>query len=450
MIANRWIDTSCKVYATFLSLYPKEHRAEYGESMRQVFADQCRSAYKQKGILGVLLLWLRTLPDLGYTAFLEHITTPNAGLGLMEPIPNTPLPWKGVFLILLPGLVYLVSQVAQLTGQPWYLTVYYRAAFFLILPVLAVWAITRRFPIWGLIPVGLLYRLLQEIGYQLIVLHPGVFSSNPLLNIILIIARHIQKELLIMVVLFALVTLALAWRYARQQKPSPTFWFLIGLYVLAAIVQVTRDLSWWIKGLDQALYFNGDMWGTIKDIVSWSLYDTTAFLCLIFIGTLFTRRHGFFAILIPMGYILPTMVIGVGGIEPTNPAIYLTIVYGAVLIYRSLLSLIAPVWMSRSSSLASKKRAVLVSIAIALGIHALMQLYSVMLYSGQNPFSAEWAISVVLVETKLISAILLGILMYQNISPTTDSPENTRTRLHPSEDMKEVPSISGTGFSNKA
>jgi hypothetical protein len=422
MIANQWIETSHKVYATFLSIYPQEHRAEYGESMCQVFTDQCRSAYGQNGALGVILLWLRILPDLGYTALLEHLTSPQSAWGLIEPVPNAPLPWKGVFLILLPGLVYLVSQIAQLTGQPWYLTVYYRAAFLLILPVLAVWAVTRRFPLWGLIPVGLLYRLLQEIGYQLIVLHPEAFSSNPLLNLILTIAKQIQQELLILVVLFTLVSLFLAWRYLRLHRPSRSFWLWLGVYILVAIFQVATNLSM-LGGGSWEAYTTNELREMIKNITTGILYESTAFLCLVFIGTLFTRRHGFFAILIPMGYILPTMLVGLPWqIESAaNQAFLLILIYLAVLAYRALLSLVTPIWVSRTGSLAGKKRAVLVCITIALGIQAVMQFYPFMLYPEQNQLTAQWVIYVALDEMRLISAILLGVVLYQGALPIIQS-----------------------------
>ena len=423
MTPNLWIENSRKVYAWLLNLYPHEHRADYGVAMQQVFSEQCREVYGQKRAPGIFWLWLRTLSDLGKSAFVEHLSGPGARLGLMEPVPNAPLPWKGVFLILLPGLVYLVSQVAQLTGQPWYLTVYYRAAFVLILPVLAVWAVTRRFPLWGLIPVGLLYRLLQEIGYQLIVLHPDAFSSNPLLQVILTAARQIQKELWILVVVFTAVSLFLAWRYLRLHRPTRSFWLWLGVYNLVAILQVAMNLGS-IGGGSWEAYTTNELRELIKYIITWSLYDSTAFLCLIFIGTLFMRRHGFFAVLIPMGYILPTMLVGLPWqIESSsNSALALTMIYAAVLVYRALLSLVAPIWMSRSGSLAAKKHVVLVSIAVALGIQAVMQFFPLMLYPGQSQISAQWVISVALDEIKLISAIVLGIVMYQNVSPTINSP----------------------------
>jgi hypothetical protein len=428
MVTNRWIKNSRKIYAALLSLYPTEHRDNYATSMQQVFTDQCRSAYQKKSAFGIILLWLRILPDLGYTALLEHITSSRVTWGLMEPVPNAPLPWKGVFLILLPGLVYLVSQIAQLTGQPWYMTVYYRAAFFLIIPVLVVWAITRRFPLWGLIPVGLLYRLAQEIGYQLIVLHPQAFSSNPLLNLILTMARQVQQDLWRLVIPFTIAILSLAWRYVQKQKPSHSFWLWLGIYILIACATIMPDYISTMQYASESpsSYSSGVINDWFNYSFKWMVYDITAFLLLIFIGTLFTRRHGFFAILILMGYILPTIIVGFPWSmeNVSNPELALTIISIAILAYRSLLSLIAPIWMSRASSQVGKKRAILIPIIIALGIHAVMQFYPILIYPEQN-LTTQWVFSVALDELKLISAICLGIVMYQNTQPGIDTSSKT-------------------------
>jgi hypothetical protein len=420
MIANQWIETSRNIYAKFLSLYPKEHRAEYGESMQQVFTDQCRSTYQEKGISGIILLWFRVLPDLGYTALLEHVTSPRASWGLMEPIPNEPLPWKGIFLILLPGLVYLVSQVAQVTGQAWYMTVYYRAAFYLIIPVLIVWAITRRFPIWGLIPFGLLFRLVQEIGYYMVFMQPTVFSHRPLLNAILSATKLFKTELLIPSGLFAIAIVLLAFRYVRQQKPSRSFWISITVCLLVVVAQMVYTYNSMLAYMEQ--YDVSSAINLFRNSISLDIYEYTGFLLLIFIGTLFTRRHGFFAILIPIGYILPIIVVGMPwNLEGASTSAVASIII-AILAYRSLLSLVTPIWVSRTGSVAGKKRAILISIALALAIHAVMQFYSVWLYQGWT-ISAEWVSSVALGEIKLISAIILGIVLYQNSIPGVDMSE---------------------------
>ncbi len=436
MTTPRWIEHSRKAYIMLLNLYPKAHRSDYGNSMQQVFTDQCRSVYQQKGALGIILLWLRILPDLGYTALLEHTTSPRAVWGLMEPVPNAPLPWKGIFLILLPGLVYLVSQIAQLSGQPWYMTVYYRAALLLILPVLAIWAVTRRFPIWGLIPVGLLYKLVEEIGYNLVVMNPGVFSRNPLLNTVLQTAKMLKQDFLIPVALMSVVIALLVWRYLRQQKPSRAFWVWLGIYLVIAAIQIMDTVGRTIQSAWENAASIVPFPGTLQDFlyraVLEDLYKFMALLLLIFIGTLFTRRHGFFAMLIPMGYMIPTIVFArlYNFDETANPTIVLAVVSASVLAYRLLLTLIAPIWMSRASSQAGKKRAVLVSIALALGIHLLMQfaLYLGLFYAqvyAATDFGEIFRVVifryVILAELTTISAMMLGVAMYQN-SPSTDAP----------------------------
>ena len=105
MKTNRWIELSQRFYRQLLHLYPQTYRATYEMEMFRVFTDQCRDAYKQRGKFGILSLWPRILIDVGITATLEHITDPRAKLGLLEVKPDAPLPWKGVLLVLIPGLV---------------------------------------------------------------------------------------------------------------------------------------------------------------------------------------------------------------------------------------------------------------------------------------------------------------------------------------------------------
>ncbi len=415
MINNPSIETSRKFYALLLNLYPGEHRSGYAASMLQVFTDQCRAAYRQKGGLGLLFLWLRTLPDLGYSAIVEHISSPRASWGLMEPVPNAPLPWKGVLLILLPGLVYLVSQVAQLTGQPWYMTVYYRAAFFLILPPVFVWIFTRRFPLWGLIPIGLLFRLVQEIGYQLITLHPGAFSSNPALQIILNVARTMETNPYIMGGIFTAVILLLGWLFLRKRRPGRSFWLWAGAFLLVALAQCLLDLRW-ILPYTREMYpaiDQGMAWEMFRSTIGWDLYNFSAILLLVFLGTLFTRRHGMFSILILVGYIMPALVIGTPWNleENTSQIVFITT---AVLAYRGLLSLVTPIWMSRTPSQTGKKRVVLVLAGLALIIHAGMQFYPGIFRPSGAEIPNEWLLSVALAEAKWFTALLLGLALYQD------------------------------------
>jgi hypothetical protein len=444
MKTNHWIDGSNRLFDMLLKLYPRDHRDDYAGSMRQVFSAQCKEAFSEKGFFGLLVLWLRVLPDMGYTAIVEHLTSPKAAWGLLEPVPNAPLPWKGVFLVLLPGLVYLVSQIAQLNGEPWYLTVYYRAAFFLIIPVLVVWAVTRKFPIWGLIPVGLLFRLVQEIGYQMIVLNPGVFSSNPVLNLILDLARLVKTNLFIPAGIFLGVSVILAVMYFKKNPMTRGIkvWGLaFALIILAQIVYFvpivfdTIPYELYIANVQFAqTYEQADLIGKVSMVItnlgatglmeflqnnlSYLMYQNMAILCLIMLGTLFTRRHGFFTIFILVGYYLPVMLVGTVWGLGDNPQM-LVVISVAVLLYRVLLTLIAPVWMCRTEPLSGKKKVILSCILLALVVHFLMQFFPSMMFGTINFGNAQWMVSVFLEEMLAVTSFLLGAALYQNTKHIT-------------------------------
>ena len=158
------------------------------------------------------------------------------GLGGLENGPIQPLPWKGVALVLAPGLIFFGSQVAQLTGQDWFFLMVYRAGYFLILPVLAAWAWTRRFPVWGLIPLGLLMNTLLSVGYRMqFVPYVAPEAVNPLLRWLVPIITAIPPTTfeIIPVILFLLAILALlrvakrrvgipgrAWAWLGTRRPS--------------------------------------------------------------------------------------------------------------------------------------------------------------------------------------------------------------------------------------
>jgi len=439
MKTNRWLDGSIRLFNVLLNLYPQDHRDDYAGSMRQVFSAQCKEAYCQRGFLGVLTLWLRILPDLGYTAVVEHLTSPKAAWGVLEPVPNAPLPWKGVFLILLPGLVYMISQIAQLNGEPWYLAVYYRGAFFLIIPVLIVWVVTRKFPIWGLIPVGLLFRLVQEIGYQVIILHPGIFSTNPILNLILQLARLVETNLLIPAGFFLFFSFVLAIVYFKKHPVTRGIRIWITVYLVLVLLQVIFNFSPMFDAIPYRMFgespetvlahYDSTLWNIFPQIISnltesgildyliydlsYILYNTTALLLLIMLGTLFSKRQGFFTIFILVGYYLPVMLVGASWDLGDNPQMLLVISM-AVLLYRALLTFIAPVWMSRTVSLAGKKKAIEYSIVLAFLLHFGMKFYPSMMFGSLVVSDAQWIIPVALEEIIIVISFLLGIALYQN------------------------------------
>lgn len=69
----RRIKASERCYHWLIWLYPAPFRAAFGQSMRQVFRDQCLDAIERKGGWGLVVLWLRTLLDFAWTCPKEHV-----------------------------------------------------------------------------------------------------------------------------------------------------------------------------------------------------------------------------------------------------------------------------------------------------------------------------------------------------------------------------------------
>jgi uncharacterized protein involved in exopolysaccharide biosynthesis len=76
---HRSQELSHKLYQRLLAAYPRSHRQEYGGAMAQLFRDQCRDAWAEGRGRGLVILWLRTLPDLVKTSFLERCASFNPG-----------------------------------------------------------------------------------------------------------------------------------------------------------------------------------------------------------------------------------------------------------------------------------------------------------------------------------------------------------------------------------
>jgi capsular polysaccharide biosynthesis protein len=64
---------SQQLYQLLLAAYPQNHRQEYGAAMTQLFRDQCRDAWRVAHWRGLVMLWLRVVPDIISTSVSEHI-----------------------------------------------------------------------------------------------------------------------------------------------------------------------------------------------------------------------------------------------------------------------------------------------------------------------------------------------------------------------------------------
>jgi hypothetical protein len=65
------LHTSQKLFVRLLRLYPREYRDAFGPHMAQLFKDCSQEALSSDGTIGLINLWLATIPDLFKTAFEE-------------------------------------------------------------------------------------------------------------------------------------------------------------------------------------------------------------------------------------------------------------------------------------------------------------------------------------------------------------------------------------------
>jgi hypothetical protein len=395
MTPNRTVDSSNRFYARLLGLYPREFRSEYGPSMLQVFADQCRSALRENRTMGLVFLWFRTLMDLAASVLREHIALPRASLGLMEAVPNAPLPWKGVALVLIPGLVFFIGQIGQLAGQDWFFLLARRAAYFLIIPVLLVWLFTRKFPIWGLIPLGMFFRNLFDIGSnieyiisktQSIIFDPSwsplarLYQTYPWVmdiqtNILVLLKTYITEIRILVAAILISSMVFLVIRIARRRGYPQTACAWTGIFILLTLVDTftfsgffiyMEKYSWNLANI----IGSGDLPIILRDI-SYSAFSNITidlgFLILILLGAFLAWRHGRLALLLPLGYLIPTIVLGRVAYDPRMPYLLFWASI-AVLAYRVLVAWIAPIWIVRSASAQAQSRAAAVGLLTAIGI----------------------------------------------------------------------------------
>jgi hypothetical protein len=64
-----------RVYTVLLLAYPREFRRRFGDEMAQAFGDSCREAERRGSLPGLMMLWVRAVPDLASNAFAERSRT---------------------------------------------------------------------------------------------------------------------------------------------------------------------------------------------------------------------------------------------------------------------------------------------------------------------------------------------------------------------------------------
>ncbi len=160
---------------------------------------------------------------------------------------------------------------------------------------------------------------------------------------------------------------------------------------------------------------------TLENIAYSAFYAflyTIGFLLLVLVGVLLTRRHGRLALLLPLGYIIPTVVLGRFD-HSTDSAYSLFWMSVSVLAFRVLVTLIAPIWIVRSASEHARKRAGTIALPIALGILVLAHagfLYASIAAYGENlkMWDYYYYFSP---ELLILAGIALVITLYRSVDP---------------------------------
>ena len=449
MTADKNIDSSRRIYASLLRLYPPEFRDEYGPSMLQLFTDQCRSTLRENGSRGMVFLWFRTLMDLVFSVLREHIMSPNAIGGLLEAVPNKPLPWKGVAVVLIPCLVFFVGQIGQLAGQDWFDLLIRRAAYYLIIPVLLVWLLTHKFPVWGLIPLGMFSRNVMDLSSSVeyvvgktSVMITGVADTLFVEQFTAFWSRHIAETKILVATFLLGTAIFLILRMARRRECASPAWVWTGIFLLLILEEQFQSfislMTNYKLSVSEGTGYQ-EIPFVLRNIAS-TIYSNAApeigFFLLILIGGLIARRHGRLALLLPLGYLIPTVVMGYVDDWPNLPY-SLFWISASVLAYRVLVTLIAPIWIVRSASDHAQKRAGTIVLLVALGIivaaHA--GYLSATLAAYRFRISRVDYYSYFSPELLILAGIALAITLYKSVTSAQSIPGAAKIAVEPASDQ---------------
>jgi hypothetical protein len=389
MKTNHLIDPARRVYAWLLRLYPQEYRAEYGESMIQVFTDQCREASRQHGAWDIFALYIRTLFDLGKTALREHLASSQARDGLLAAFPGAPLPWKKVAQILIPSFVFLFAYTLNVltNNRSWGNLFDWSIYLFTGMALLVFWR-NNRIPLWGLIPLGLFINIFINLIYNL---PTTVFKYYGLGNLIII-------------VIIILTIPCLLYLQTRRQKISRAAWLWLGIYIVICIGRAAIAYSYTIEHSPWTRYSlfgpqNGYT-GFIPIYFADSVFSATKSLLFIFLGTLFTRRYGSLSILFLMSISFTNGWLIFGQSQDY-------ILYSLTFIYNLAISIGFPIWIARSPFRKEQTKAI-----TSLFLFSFITFSILEMIRSQGMFlhvSSPVANPPILIIYPIISAFLVGV-----------------------------------------
>jgi len=209
---------------------------------------------------------------------------------------------------------------------------------------------------------------------------------------------------------------------ARRQRVQRSTWIWLGAYVFLCACYLAADF--WIYNYPGSVIVDLKMY--LISIAPSIIFENIGLLLLILIGIFFARRHGRLAMLLVMGYLLPTVLYGrfanFWNSLPDNVVnTYLLLISITVLVYRFIIALAAPLWVVRSASDQSQRKASLIALLVVVGIQAAMNIgvgvFMWMFYQYTGWGWLEWYNTI---AAELIAAAGIGVALslYGNAAPT--------------------------------
>jgi hypothetical protein len=241
-----------------------------------------------------------------------------------------------------------------------------------------------------------------------------------------------------MVVVILLTLILLCVLIARRQRIPRSALVWMGIYGFLFLFYLTAN--YWIYDFHQG---NLSDWKVfLINIAPSVFYEYAGFLLLILLGTFLARRHGRLAMLLPMGYLLPIVLYGrFANIWNSLPDqvvnSYLLWISVTVLVYRFLIALAAPLWIVRSASEQTQRKASLITLLIVIGIQAGMNLgvgvfmYRYYQYTGWG--TIEWYNSIS-AQLVMAAGIAVALSLYGKTAPAQAASEQIAFSTKTSED----------------
>jgi hypothetical protein len=228
-ITASFVRLSVSFYRILQFVYPRTHRQAYGPLIVQLFQDICRDAYEQRGILGLISLWFRTICDLFVSASAAHLESlGEVNMSLNHTIK--PMTWDKVMLVVIPGILFGISRIYYPLG--WLALI----SLFIVVLLALAWLVTQKgLPAWGLLGLGL--------ATSWILLRAGSLGMTELGTRWRL--EYSLREMLVSIPVW-LVILLLMWRYMPAGRMPGWVWIafilvigaftaLIGTSVLATV-----------------------------------------------------------------------------------------------------------------------------------------------------------------------------------------------------------------------